>query len=202
MSMKYGPLVGILFAICLFVVAAAYYPGGTVESADSAGYDWTRHFISTLFAKTALNGAANPSRYFAIPAMLILCVSISLLFKSASMKSPSKSIRSTIEIGGIGSMVYAFLSVTTPMHDVLVSVALLFFVVAFVATLRMLHGAGQNKLAFSGVICLLSLAVSAAVYYGNVFWFVLPVAQKLAFGLNTGWLLVLHMTGSPAGNRR
>jgi hypothetical protein len=193
MTTRYLPLVGILSSICLFIVAAASYPGGTIESADSVGYDWTRHFISTLFARTALNGAANPSRMVAIPAMLILCTSIAFLFKSVSMRSPSKGLRTTIEIGGIGSMVYAFLAVTTPMHDLLVSVALLFFVAAVLATSRMLYVAGETKAAVSGMICLTLLAVCAVIYYGNVLWFVLPIAQKLTFVLNTGWLLVLHL---------
>ncbi len=114
------PLLGIVISVCLFFVATTYYPGGTADSATSVGYDWAHNFISSLFAAKALNGAANPARLFAIPAMLVLCVSIGALFKSISNKSTSKIHRKTIEISGIGATVYAFL-VVTPMHNVMVS---------------------------------------------------------------------------------
>jgi hypothetical protein len=84
-------------------VATTYYPGGTTDSATSVGYGWAHNFISSLFAVKALNGAANPARIVAIPAMLVLCVSIGALFKSVSNKSPSKIHRKTIEISGIGA---------------------------------------------------------------------------------------------------
>lgn len=192
MIKRYFPLVGVLSSVILFIVAAAYYPGGTLESADTVGYDWTRHFISTLFAPKSLNGAANPSRDFAIPAALIICISLAVIFKGVSLKTPSKAMRSTIEIGGIGSMVYAFLAVATPMHDVLVTVGLVFFLVAVLATLQVLYTAGQTKLVFFGMSSLALKLVSAVIYYGNVFFVVLPVVQKLAFIVSVGWLLAVH----------
>src|SRR4051794_32598621 len=109
-------LIGILASVCLFVVATAYYPGGTTFSANSVGYDWTRNFISSLFAANALNGAINPGRHFGIPTMLIFCISLGYVFNVISTKAMSKRHRKMIQIAGIGSMVYAFL-VVTPMHD-------------------------------------------------------------------------------------
>jgi hypothetical protein len=106
-------------------VAASYYPGGTTDSVTSTGYDWAHNFISSLFAANALNGTANPARLLAIPTMLVLCVSIGTLFKNISNKSASKVQKKTIEIGGIGSMVYAFL-IVTPMHNLMLNIALLF----------------------------------------------------------------------------
>lgn len=194
MTKRHLPLIGILISVLLFVVAATYYPGGTLESAELAGYDWTRHYISTLFAATALNGVANPARYFAIPAMLFYSISIAMVFKSVSLKSPSKAVQKTIEIGGIGSMVYAFLAVATVMHDLLVSIALLFFLAAFFATLRMLQAGRQTMLILFGMASLALLAVCAVMYYGNVLMGALPVAQKLAFVVCTAWLLTLQHT--------
>jgi hypothetical protein len=191
MKTSHLPLIGILVSVFLFVLSAAYYPGGTSDSAHSVGYDWTRNFISTLFAVTALNGAANPARRLAIPAMLIFCVSIGVLFRNISRKGKSKFHRRTIEIAGIGTAIYAFL-VVTPMHDLLVSIALLFFVVAVLATLHMLYTDRHVWLFWVGMICLTSLLMSAVMYYGNVLFGVLPVVQKLSFAACVGWLLALH----------
>jgi hypothetical protein len=187
------PLIGIVISVCLFFVAATYYPGGTTDSASSVGYDWAHNFISSLFAANALNGAANPARLVAIPAMLVLCVSIAALFKSISNKSASKIHRKTIEISGIGSTVYAFL-VVTPMHDLMVNIALPFALIAQLATLHLLYVMRRSLLFFAGSVCILLLLLSAAMYYGNVFFGLLPVVQKASLVACLGWLVAVHYT--------
>src|SRR5689334_18209223 len=115
------PLIGILVSVLLFVLATKYYPGGTTESAETVGYEWGRNYICTLFWPTALNGAANPARRFAIPAWFFLCLSIAIIFRNIARHSNSKFQKKVIEIGGIGAAMYAFL-VVTPMHDLLVTI--------------------------------------------------------------------------------
>lgn len=185
------PLLALFLSACLFVLAASYYPGGTTTSATTVGYDWTRNFISSLFAPTALNGAANPARYFAIPAMLLLCLSVGFVFKRISTTTTSKPHRKTIEIGGVGSMVYAFL-VVTPMHNLMVTISLLFFVVASLAVLSFLRIGREWRLLFTGLVCLVLLFVAAFIYYGNVLYGVLPVLQKLSFIASTSWLFAVY----------
>lgn len=101
---------GVLLSVFLFVLAAMRYPGG---------YDWVNLSISALFQPGALNGSENEARPFAILAILSFCVSMGVVFKRVSQRTTSRLHKKTIEIAGIGSMVYAFL-VVTPMHDVLV----------------------------------------------------------------------------------
>jgi hypothetical protein len=185
------PLIGILASIGLFALSTRYYPGGTSDSADSIGYDWKHNFISTLFAPTALNGAANPARRLAIPAMFLFCASIGFLFKDISSKTKSRFHRKAIEICGIGTAIYAFL-VITPMHDLLVSIALVFFVVAVLAILHLLYIGRQMRLFYTGIVCLISLLISAVMYYGHLLFGLLPIAQKLTFALSVFWLLALH----------
>lgn len=202
MTKRHLPLIGILTSVFLFVLSAAQYPGGTSNSANSVGYDWAHNFISTLFAASALNGAENPARRIAIPAWLIFCVSIGALFEMISRKGSSKFHKKAIEIGGIGSAIYAFL-VITPMHDVLVSIALLFFLTAVLATVHLLYIERHMRLFCAGMICLALLLISAAMYYGNVFFGMLPVAQKLTFASCVGWLLALNyieFQTQPVGN--
>src|SRR5262245_13413260 len=137
MKKSHLPLIGILVSVVLLALSASYYPGGSYDSPDSVGYDWSRNFISTLFAPIALNGAANPARRLAIPAMLVFCVSIGVLFRNISRKAKSRLHRKAIEIGGIGTAIYAFLVVKT-MHDILVSIAFVFFMVSVMVTLHLL----------------------------------------------------------------
>jgi hypothetical protein len=77
-------------------------------------------------------------------------------------------MKKTIDIGGIGAMVYAFLAVATPMHDLLVTVSLVFSLAAILATLYTVYRARQTNLLIAGAICLALVVVSAVMYYGHV----------------------------------
>ncbi len=185
------PLVGVLISLVLFALAASLYPGG---------YDWTRDFVSTLFAPSTSTGAANKARYVAVLAMFVLCLSIAVLFKLISGRASRRVHRKTLEIGGIGSMVYGFL-VVTPMHDVLVGIALLFFVPAMLAALHWMWVEGRSSLFWTGLVSLGLLAATATMYYGNWLWHWLPIAQKVSLVACVGWLLTLHLaTGKRIGD--
>jgi hypothetical protein len=177
------PLAGVLASFALFAMAALFYPGG---------YDWTHDFISTLFAPSTSAGAANKARYIAVLAMVVFCVSVAVLFKLVSRRARGRVLEKTLEIGGIGSMVYAFL-VVTPMHDLLIGIALLFFVPAMLAALRLVSLEGRRALFWSGLMCLGLLLASATMYYGNLLWRLLPLAQKASIAACVGWLLTLQL---------
>src|SRR5437763_14389051 len=148
-------------------MAASRYPGG---------YDWTRDFISTLFAPSTATGAANGARSVAVLAMFVFCVSVAVLFKFVSRRARGRALGKTLEIGGIGSMVYAFL-VVTPMHDLLVGIALLFFVPAMLAALGLAYLEGRLALFWSGLLGLGLLLASATVYSDPTLWHLLARAQ-------------------------
>lgn len=192
MRLKYHlPVLGIAVALCLFVVAASSYPGGATDSASTVGYSWSHNFICSLFAPQALNGAANPARYIAILAMLFLCVSLGIMFKIISMKVGSRPHRKAIEIGGIGAAVYSLL-VVTPMHNLMVDIGLLFSLVALSAAAHALYLERRWLLFGGGAVCIALALVSAAMYYGNLFYGFLPVVQKVSLLVCIGWLLSVY----------
>ncbi|MBX2821820.1 MAG: hypothetical protein KTR29_19135 [Rhodothermaceae bacterium] len=162
------------------------YPGG---------YDWVNLSISALFQPGALNGSENEARPLAILAILSFCVSMGVVFKRISQRTTSRLHKKTIEIAGIGSMVYAFL-VVTPMHDVLVGVALVFFVVAMLFTLHMVYLERRFWMLFAGIVSLGIPLINAVIYYGNVLYGFLPIVQKMGVFMWAGWLLVLYLGDS------
>lgn len=123
--------------------------------------------------------------------MLVLCVSLAVLFKVVSRRATGRALEKTLEIGGIGSMVYAFL-VVTPMHNLLVGIALLFFVPAQLAALRLAYLERRRALFWSGLLFLGLLLIAATMYYGNILWHLLPLAQKASMTACAGWLLALQ----------
>lgn len=191
--MNHLPVVGIAVALCLFVVAAIHYPGGTMSSASTVGYSWAHNFISSLFAPRALNGAVNPARYIAIPAMLFLCASLGMVFSRISRKARSRAHKKAIEIGGIGAAVYGFL-IATPMHNLMISIGLLFSLAALLATTHMLYIERRWWLFGWGTLCLTLSLVSASMYYGKLLYGLLPVIQKVSLASCVGWLLSVYYT--------
>lgn len=172
------PLPGALAGLALLALSTRWYPGG---------YRWTRDTISALFAPAGPNGGDNPARTLAIAGAVVLAASMALLFQLLSQTARSRVHRKTIQIGGIGAMVYAALTVT-PMHDLMVGIALVFFLAMMLAVVDMLRSQGRVGLLWLGVLCLAIKLGSAVVYYGDVLPWVLPPAQKVSLVLTLAWL--------------
>ncbi|MCA1801897.1 MAG: hypothetical protein LC662_05520 [Rhodothermaceae bacterium] len=210
---KHWPVLGALCSLLLFLVAAYIYPGGTMASAQTVGYDWTNNTISALFQPNALNGDTNHARYFAIPAMLVYCLTLVFIFRTVSKNSVSKFHRKTIEIAGIGFAVYAFL-IVTPMHNLMVSIALIFFIVTVVSMLHNLYLQKNKLLLVIGIMCISIPLINATLYYGDFIYEILPVVQKTgAFACAVWFSLVyyydqrkitnqnVHITSASTGTR-
>lgn len=162
-----------------------------MDAPHTIGYNWSSNTISALFQPTAISGAANPARYVAVPAVLLYCISMGFVFKRISRKAATNKHQKVIEIGGVGSMVYAFL-VVTPMHDLMVTIALLFFVVAVSGILHSLYTAKKFHLVVFGIFCLLPMFLNATLYYGNVLYGMIPVLQKIGFFAGATWFFVIY----------
>lgn len=169
-------IVGILVSLACFFAATSQYPGG---------FDWNHHFISTL-----LRGPDGPSRNLAMAGSLFFCVSLAFLFVRLSRAPEFARQAKIIQIAGIGSMVYSSLTMTV-LHDLMVSISLLFFLVAIISLLSGLYFNRKKMLLFAGCICLAVLVMSATIYYSGVGVSVLPWAQRLSFCSLALWLVWL-----------
>ena len=85
-------------------------------------------------------------------------------------------------------MVYAALTVT-PMHDLMVTIALVLFVAAEMVLLDGLWQRRQFLQWIAGMSNLTLLLIASFVYYRQVATVAL---QKLVFASSAGWLLWLH----------
>lgn len=180
------PLVGVLASTVIFAVAAARYPGG---------YDWINQSISSLFQPETLRGAPNTARPLAALAVVIFAASMAVVFHTISTRGPTRFHSKTIRIAGINAMVYTAL-VVTPMHDVLVALALIFFVTTMVTIFHRLYVERRVGMLGAGVVCLGMTLTNATMYYGDVFYGFLPIAQKLAHAAWVVWLFGLYLRDS------
>jgi len=69
MIKKYSVLICVVISVILLVIATLVYPGGSLIDKDSTGFDWSKNFISNLFAANAINGSENPSRIWVLIGM-------------------------------------------------------------------------------------------------------------------------------------
>jgi hypothetical protein len=176
------PVIGVLGGGALLGLAATKYPGG---------YHWSRNTISALFARANPSGTENPARSLAVIGVLTMIGGMAVLFHLMSSEAKSAFHKKTIQIAGIGSMVYAAFTVT-PMHDLMVSISLVFFLAMMFAVLHMIYFERHFRLFALGIVCLAILLASAAMYYGNVFLEFLPLGQKLSLALTVVWLFAVQ----------
>ena len=92
MIKKYSVLIGVTTSLILMIIATSVYPGGSMFDKNSVDFDWTKNFISNLFATKALNGAENPSRIWAYIGMILLPFSYAIFFINMSKKYLKKML--------------------------------------------------------------------------------------------------------------
>jgi hypothetical protein len=179
MLKKYAVLLGIIISLLLLLVATMVYPGGSLFDKNSVGFDWSKNFISNLFAAKAVNGADNPSRTWADAGMIFLSVSFALFFIEFSKKIPAKSAAKIIKYFGAGGMLFTFL-IITPLHDVMVTLSSTMFLVSMFYITIFILNSRLHPLKFLCIICLLIFYYTLFLY-GSGHFVLLPIMQKITF---------------------
>lgn len=177
------PFIGIATAFFVFGFAGYFYDGDI---------RWSQLTVSWLCSPSLPNGEPNDVRIPAVLALAILCSSLACVFQSISNLTNVITERKFIQIAGIGSMVYTFLTVT-PMHDLMVNIALLFFLTSFLFISVMLHRRNYTLLMLLGICCIALKGISVSVYYLNHFEEFWGLIQKLSFCATTAWLAAVSL---------
>ncbi len=190
MIKKHTVLVGVVIAASLLVIATLLYPGGSLFDKNSIGFDWTKNFISNLFAAKAVNGADNPSRLWADSAMIFLSVSFALFFIQFSVKIPVRSAANVIKYLGVAAMLFTFF-IVTPLHDVMINISsTLYLVSIFYITVFIF----KSKLHFFKILCVICLLLFyyTLYIYGSGIYTFLPIMQKVNLFSTIILILCLH----------
>ena len=149
-------IVGILLSFLCVVVAVKLYPGE---------YDFNHDYISTL-----LRGNSGPGRLPACIGVVLYCLSLAAIFDRLGRTTEFSKYSMIIRIGGIGSMVYNAFAIT-PLHDLVVTISIAFFIAAILPLLWTLYVGRHMKLLFVGIGCFILLFASATMYYTGHFGF-------------------------------
>lgn len=191
MNKRQGPLICVVLALALVLVATRFYPGGTLDDPTVIGFDWSRNYLTQLFRPVAPNGQQNAAMPYAVAAMWLFCAGMAELFRQLSEVMAPTRHGKCVQILGIAAMVYAALTVTR-MHDLMVTIALVFFVATDMVLLHWLWRRRELPQWIAGMANLALLFIAAFVYYRQVGMVALPALQKLVFLLSAIWLFWLH----------
>ena len=129
------PVTGVLAGTALLGLATTSFPGGN---------RWSEHTISALFQAATPVGLVNPARPLAVMGVLAAMSGVALLFHVISSQAGSAFHKKAIRINGVSSTAFATLTVTL-LHDLMVGLALISFLVALSAMLHMLLHATRAR---------------------------------------------------------
>jgi hypothetical protein len=154
MAKKYSVLICLVISVILIVKASFVYPGGSLLDENSIGFDWSKNFISNLFAANAINGSENPGRIWAIVGMAFHSVGYGIFFINMSKKLSSSQWAIVLKYIGAANILFIFL-LATPLHDlgtlsIILTLFGLFTITVFVLKSKL------HWLKFGCILCLLT----------------------------------------------
>ena len=154
MIKKYSVLICVVTSVILIVIATFAYPGGSLLDKNSIGFDWSKNFLSSLFATKAINGSENPGWIWALIGMAFHSVGYGIFFINMSKKISSRQWASILKFIGATNIILIFL-IATPLHDLGVISIILTLIGLFTITVFILK-TKLHLLKFCCIICLLT----------------------------------------------
>jgi len=188
MVKKYSVLICMVISVILIVIASLVYPGGSLLDKNSIGFDWSKNFISNLFATKAINGSENPGWIWALVGMAFHSVGYGIFFINMSKKIPSRQWANILRFIGAANVLFIFL-IATPLHDlgtisIILTLLGLFTITVFILKSKL------HLLKFGCIICLLTFYCFFFLFgFGYLGWAV--IMQKV-YNISA-MLLVLGM---------
>lgn len=186
------PLLGILIYFILFYYSAKLYPGGTNLDKNSIGFSFLNNYWCELLNSKGKNGEINIAKPFAISAMLILTLSLSVFWLFLPILfNYSTKINNLLRFSGVLSM---FISnfIFTNLHDFIINVAGASGLIAMALTLNGLYKTKQSFLLIFGLFSLLLMAINSIIYNTGLFFYLLAVLQKITIFVVLFWVVLLN----------
>jgi len=112
MLKKHSVLICLVLSVMFIVIASMVYPGGSLVDKNAIGFDWSKNFLSNLFAPKALNGSENHGRIWALIGMAFLAVGYGIFFINMSKKIASKQWATILKGIGAANIILIFLIAT------------------------------------------------------------------------------------------
>jgi len=166
---QHAVLACMAISVALIVLASQLYPGGSLLDKHAAGFDWSKNFISNLFAPQAINGLANRGRVWAVAGMAFQSFGYGIFFIRMAKKIPSRPVSKILKFIGTANVLFIFL-IATPLHDLGTLSILLTLIGLFIITVFVLK-TKRHLLKIGCIICLMTFYCFFFFFgFGNLIW--------------------------------
>ena len=189
------PVGGSILFVSLYFIAAFLYPGGSATDQTAAGFSWLNNYWCNLLDKYSINGEMNTGRPFAIIAMIILCLSLSVFWFVFSQQIGIRfNHRIIIQIPGVTAMASSFLLLTNLDHDHVVNISSTLGFIATIGTIAAIYKRRWNRLFIYGLFNVFLVALNNYLYYAKGMMLYLPFVQKISFISFLLWFCLVSLT--------
>ncbi len=186
-------LFGIVVFCVLYFIASLYYPGGSDFDRTSVGFDWVNNYWCDLTGEYSKNGKVNGARKIAIPAMVVLSLSLSLFwFHLPIFFKKNRYNIFVFRYLGISSML-VIIFLYTNFHDTVIALGGMLIIIPLIGIYRELYKYSMIGLLAFGIFCLLLVVVNYFIYITGFFILYLPLIQKITFACFLLWIAFLNM---------
>ena len=186
-------LVGIVLFVLSYILAALNYPGGSWAFPNRDGFSFWHNYLCDLLDVYAINGEVNSGRFYAIAALGLLCTGLFWLWFYLPRLFETKNFNQKVmKISGLFSLLIIFF-LALGNHDVVVRIAGIFGVIAFITCSIELFKSGYKNLFLCGILCLSVFLINYYIYETGLFIKSLPVIQKITFVLFISWFIGLDV---------
>jgi len=175
------------------ILGIQQYPGGSDSQPGSQAFQWLENYWCDLYAPTTYNGETNSARPWAMLATGLLAVGFILAWLSVpSLFSLSRWRAQIMVLPGISGMaltVFLF----SPWHDQVINFAGALLGLSIVAICPLLYRQGYTKFSFWGGLSVFTGAITYIVYQTGLMPGSLPLLQKIAMLIFTGWMVSMNV---------
>jgi hypothetical protein len=190
--LEFLPSIGILIFVGLYIYSSTLYPGGSQADLNSTGFDWINNYWCNLMNTKGMNGKVNPARPAAISAMVILCLGLTLFFIQFAKKLVTNRFwKITIKVLGTITMIFA-LFIFTEYHDLMTTLSSITGVMVVIGIILEVYKSKMYSFKWSGIFCIVLLALNNFIYYSHQWIEHLPFIQKITFAVVLLWIMGLN----------
>ena len=193
-AIRLFPLVGIVFFVVFYVLAADLYPGGSRAFPNKAGFDWWNSYWCNLTDHYAINGQINPGKPYALTGIIILCIALAHLFylfpQYFKLRFPWNKI---VIVSGVMACATVLL-IHTSLHDLMAILASILGSFTVIALFFGLRRQGWIHFIWTGCLCILLVVTNGYIYFTENYIEYLPFIQKITFAAVLCWFGALNIT--------
>lgn len=187
------PLVGFALFVLFYVIAALHYPGGSYTDPYRLGFSFEHNYLCDLLDDRAINNKVNSARMYARISLGILCVSLSVLWLYLPrLFDVKRNVSLLISFCGLASMATTVF-LAWGAHDIVVRIAGVFGVIAFILTLHQLYNSRHLRLLTLGIVSIVLVLSNYVIYETGIYRDALPLIQKITFISCLSWFVLLNV---------